>query len=115
MSATLVDPEARATPSTRAKGTSFAGLVGVELRRLWWRRLTKVVVLAMLAFVGITTYGAYASSTPETLAQRLDQYQQMLRDNERQQQEMQAQLPQMIEQCHKDEAAERERSGDPGI
>ena len=115
MSATLIDPEARATPSTRAKGTSFAGLVGVELRRLWWRRLTKVVVLAMLAFVGVTTYTAYTASTPETLAQRLDQYQQMVRDNERQQQEMQAQLPQMIEQCHKDEAAQREQSGDPSI
>lgn len=114
MSATLVDP-ARATPSTRARGTSFAGLVGVELRRLWWRRLTKVVVLAMIAFVGVMTYGAYTSSTPETLAQRLDQYQQMVRDSERQQQEMQAQLPQMIEQCRKDEAAERERSGDPSI
>lgn len=114
MSSTLVDPEAQPT-QRRTKPPSFAGLVGVELRRLWWRRLTKVVIAAVLAFVAISTYSAYVASSPETLAQRLDQYESMQRDMEQQQKDMAAQLPQIIAQCRADEAAERDRTGDQSL
>lgn len=102
MSATLLDPDTRPR-STRPTGTSFAGLVGVELRRLWWRRLTKAALVAIVVFSGFTVYNAYQQSTPETLAQAVDNYAQMSRDLEAQR----ADLPQMIAECKKSEAAER--------
>lgn len=111
MSGTLLTPEARAASETRPTGRSFAGLVGVELRRLWWRRLTKVVLLGVVAFTALTTYYAYNQSSPETIAQRLDSYQAMLQDYERQR----AELPQMIADCRTAEKAERERTGDQSI
>ncbi len=52
MSGSLVSPDARPLTERRPKGTSFAGLVGVELRRLWWRRLTKGVLLGVAGRAG---------------------------------------------------------------
>ena len=99
----------------RLSGTSFAGLVGVELRRLWWRRLTKVALVALVLFTGAAVYNAYSSSTPERLAQQLDDYKALVADTKRQQAEFKDQLPQMLAQCRQDQAAERERTGDQTI
>ncbi|MDC5698385.1 hypothetical protein OO014_14090 [Intrasporangium calvum] len=115
MSHTLITPDAQSTSQVRPKGTSFPGLVGVELRRLWWRRLTKAVLVAVVAVTGLMVYNAYNSSSPETLAQRLEQYEAMRADMEQQKKEMEANLPQMIAKCEEAQAAERERSGDASI
>jgi ABC-2 type transport system permease protein len=108
MTNTLITPDSRPRSQVRPTGTSFAGLVGVELRRLWWRRLTKAVLVGALAFVGVAVYNAYQSSTPEQLARQLDDYRTMVES-------MQPQTPAMVEQCKHDEAAERERSGDAAV
>lgn len=111
MSGTLITPEARATSEVAPRGTSFAGLVGVELRRLWWRRLTKAVLVGVVAFIGISVYNAYSQSTPESLAQRLDDYETMVADMERQKQE----LPRMVEECRTAQEQERVRTGDASL
>jgi ABC-2 type transport system permease protein len=111
MSNTLMAPGSRAASETRPRGTSFVGLVGVELRRLWWRRLTKVVLLGVVAFTGLAIYNAYNQSSPETIAQRLDDYRVMLQDFERQR----AELPKMIADCKASEQAERARTGDDSL
>ena len=115
MTHTLITPESRPRSQVRPTGTSFVGLVGVELRRLWWRRLTKAALVALVLVTGTAIYNAYTSSTPERLARQLDDYTTLVADVKRQQQEMKDQLPQMVEQCRKDEAAERERSGDDTV
>jgi ABC-2 type transport system permease protein len=115
MSETLVPSDSRPRTQRRPSGTSFAGLVGVELRRLWWRRLTKVAVVALVLFTGAAVYNAYSSSTPERLAQQLDDYKALVADTKRQQAEFKEQQPQMLAQCRQDQAAERERSGDQSI
>ena len=115
MSHTLITPDSQARSQTRPKGTSFLGLVGVELRRLWWRRLTKAVLVGIVAFTGLMVYNVYNQSSPETLAQRLDQYQAMVADAERQKQEMEANLPAMIAECREAEAAQREQANDSSI
>jgi len=101
MSDTLVSPDSRPRTDRRPKGTSFAGLVGVELRRMWWRRLTKVAVVAVVLFTGASVYNAYNASAPERIAQQLDDYRIM-----------QQEAPRMAEECRKQQAIERERSGD---
>jgi ABC-2 type transport system permease protein len=115
MSETLVSPDARPRTELRPKGTSFAGLVGVELRRLWWRRLTKVVLAGVVLFVIAMVYNAYNSSTPERLAQQLDNYTVMVEDSKRQAEQMKDQLPQMIKDCQEAQQQERDRSGDQSI
>ena len=101
MSETLVSPDSRPRTERQPKGTSFAGLVGVELRRLWWRRLTKVVVAAVVVFIGATVYNAYNETSPERLAQQLDSYRIM-----------QQEAPRIVEDCRRQQAIERDRSGD---
>ena len=115
MSHTLITPDSQAKSHTRPKGTSFLGLVGVELRRLWWRRLTKAVLVGVVAFTGLMVYNVYNQSSPETLAQRLDEYQSMVADAERQKQDIEANLPAMIADCRQQEAAERERQNNTSI
>lgn len=78
------------TLTDRPKGTSFPGLVGVELRRLWWRRLTKVALAAALVVTGVTVYTAYTMTSPESLAQTLDSYEQQV-----------AGFPQMVAECER--------------
>ncbi len=85
------------TLTERPRGTSFPGLVGVELRRLWWRRLTKVALAAAVLVTGITVYTAYLATAPESVAQAVDMYErevanfpQMVADCERAQQEARA-------------------------
>ncbi|CAN7353644.1 hypothetical protein LJR027_001902 [Terrabacter sp. LjRoot27] len=101
MSSTLVSPDSGPRAARQPKGTSFVGLVGVELRRLWWRRLTKVALAAVVVFIGASVFNAYNASTPERLAQQLDSYRIM-----------QQEAPRMIEECRKQQAIERDRSGD---
>jgi ABC-2 type transport system permease protein len=88
-----------AAPS-RPTGTPYPALVGVELRRLWWRRLTKVLIVASLLFTGVTLYGAYQSTAPDTIAQRIDAYRQTV-----------AHFPEMVKDCEQAQAQARE-SGD---
>ena len=104
MSETLLSSDSRPRSELRPTGTSFAGLVGVELRRLWWRRLTKAVLVAVVVFTGATVYNAYNASAPERLAQQIDDYKIMVE-----------QSPRAIEECKTQQAQERERSGDQTI
>ncbi len=104
MSGVLTSPDARPRAEVRPTGTSFVGLVGVELRRLWWRRLTRLAVVAVVVFTGAMVYNAYNASAPERLAQQLDDYRMMVE-----------RAPQMLEDCKKQQAIERDRAGDPSI
>lgn len=104
MSGLLTAPDSRPRTERRPRGTSFVGLVGVEVRRLWWRRLTKAAVMAVVVLTGAMVYNAYNASAPERLAQQLDDYKLMV-----------AQAPQMVADCKKQEAMERDRAGDPSI
>jgi ABC-2 type transport system permease protein len=115
MSDTLVSTDSRPRSELRPSGTSFAGLVGVELRRLWWRRLTKAVIAGVVLFVVAMVYNAYNSSTPERLAQQLDNYKIMLEDSKRQAEQTKEQLPQMIKDCQDAQQQERDRSGDQSL
>ena len=115
MSGTVTSSGPRPRTELRPTGTSFVGLVGIELRRLWWRRLTKAVLAGVVLFVLAMVYNAYNSSTPERLAQQLDDYSIMVEENKRQAEQMKDQLPQMIKDCEEQQALERERSDDPSI
>ena len=87
---TLLPADPRPRASVRPGGTSFMGLVGVELRRLWWRRLTKVAVVGVIAFVGIATYGVYQQTNPEAIAQRMESFNQNVAEMKKQQDAMSA-------------------------
>ena len=115
MSGTVTSSGPRPRTELRPTGTSFVGLVGIEVRRLWWRRLTKAVLAGVVLFVLAMVYNAYNSSTPERLAQQLDDYSIMVEENKRQAEQMKDQLPQMIKDCVEQQALERERSDDPSI
>jgi ABC-2 type transport system permease protein len=82
-------------------GTSYPALVAVELRRLWWRRLTKALLVIAVVFSGATIYGAYQSTSTTNLAQQVQAYEQQVAD-----------LPEMIQQCEQMQADAR-ASGDP--
>lgn len=86
---------------SRPTGTPYPALVGVELRRLWWRRLTKVVLAMAVLLTGVALYGTYQSTSPDTIAERIDNFRQST-----------AQFPQMVKDCQQAEAQARE-SGDP--
>lgn len=85
-------------PSTR---TSHAGLVEVELRRLWWRRLSKAMLVIAVLFTGATVYGAYQSTSPANLAMQIDSYQRDVKG-----------FPEMQRQCQQAQAEARDR-GEP--
>lgn len=104
MTASLKTSEPRS--STRPRGSSFAGLVGVELRRLWWRRLTKAALIGVVAFVGAAVFASYQQTQPEALAQRIDEYQTMVAEQTRQNAAMPAEeKAATIEACRRDEAS----------
>ncbi|EWT01689.1 hypothetical protein N865_07425 [Intrasporangium oryzae NRRL B-24470] len=106
MSGTLLTAEARAKAEVRPTGTSFVGLVGVELRRLWWRRLTKAVLVAVVVLVGVATYSVHQQIRPEAIAQRLDDYRAMVAEQQRQ---LDAMSPEdkaaQLAECRRGEAA----------
>lgn len=88
---TLMPADPRPRSAVRPGGTSFIGLVGVELRRLWWRRLTKVAIIGVIAFVGLASYGVYQQTNPETIAQRIDDFNRNVTEMKKQQEAMSAQ------------------------
>lgn len=79
-----------------ASGTTYPALVAVELRRLWWRRLTKALLVIAVLFTGATIYGEYQSTSTANLAQQIEAYEQHVRD-----------LPEMIQQCEQAQADAR--------
>lgn len=95
------------------RGTSFAGLVGVELRRLWWRRMTKVVLVAVVALLGVATYSAYQETNPEAVAERLADFNRAVAEQRRTISEMtEADKAAQIAQCKQEEVAAGVPSGD---
>lgn len=106
MSGTLLTPDSRPRAQVRPSGTSFIGLVGVELHRLWWRRLAKVVLVAVVAFVGVSAYAAYQQTRPEALAERIDDYASIVAETTRQNASIPAEeKAAQIEACRRDQAA----------
>lgn len=102
---TLIPNEPRARAQTKPRGTSLPGLVGVELRRLWWRRLTRVAIVVIIAFVGIATYATYDQTNPEKIAQRVDEFKAMVAENQKQQDAISPeQKAADLAQCRADEA-----------
>ncbi|HEU5144998.1 MAG TPA: hypothetical protein VFT81_07455 [Dermatophilaceae bacterium] len=89
------------TLTDRPKGTTLPGLVGVELRRLWWRRLTKVALVAAIAITGVTVYTAYQMTNPESLARSLELYEREV-----------ASFPQAIAECERAQQQARD-AGQP--
>lgn len=90
------------TLTDRPRGISFPGLVGVELRRLWWRRMTKVAVAAALLVTGVTVYTAYGMTAPEAIARNLEAYEREV-----------ASFPQMVADCQRAQQQARE-AGEAG-
>lgn len=80
----------QAALTERPQGTSFPGLVGVELRRLWWRRLTKVALVVAVLVTGVTVYTAYLATAPESVARAVDMYEQEV-----------ANFPQAVADCER--------------
>ena len=112
MSAPLVAQQSR--PRTRPGHTSFVGLVGVELRRLWWRRLSRAALIGVVAFVGVAAFSTYEQTRPEALAQRVDEYQSMVAEQTRQNAAVPAQeKAARIEACRREEATVR--ADDPSV
>lgn len=105
MTSMLAGSDSRPRSDVRPTGTSFVGLVGVELRRLWWRRLTKAVIVAIFAVVGMATFSIYQETTPENIAQRVDEYHSMVEQMQRDQAQLDpAQKAQQLADCKKSEA-----------
>ncbi len=108
----LTSSESRPKAHTRAGGTSFLGLVGVELRRLWWRRLTKVAIVGVIAFVGVATFGTYQETKPETIAQRFDDFQRNVAEMKTQQDAMPAQeKAAQLAECRQQEQSSGDTTG----
>lgn len=99
---TLVGSQPGATARTRPPGPSFVGLVGVELRRLWWRRLTKLAAVAAVAFVALTMVGVHNATSPAEVERRLADYNSFV-----------ASQPAQLEQCLADE--KRAQESDPAV
>jgi len=80
--------------------------VGVELRRLWWRRLTKGVLLGVLAVLALATFSIYQDTSPENLAQRADEYTVMVEQMRREQASLTPeQRAEQIAACKRDQAS----------
>jgi ABC-2 type transport system permease protein len=115
---TLVTSPPSSDPSDGARrrpsGTSFVGLVGVELRRLWWRRLTKLVLLGVVAFIGVSAYAAFQDTSPGALAQRTADYTARVEEMKRQEAGISPEdRAAQRETCLKEEASAK--ASDPGV
>ncbi len=92
--------------------TSFVGLVGVELRRLWWRRLTKAVLVAIVVVIGVAGFSIYKDTSPESLAERLDAYSQTVKQIEADQANVTPeQRAEQIAACKADQAKSQQDGG----
>lgn len=112
MSSTLVSPDSRPRTERRPRGTSFVGLVGVELRRLWWRRLTKAVLVAIVVVIGVAGFSIYKDTSPESLAERLDAYSQTVKQIEADQANVTPeQRAEQIAACKADQAKSQQDGG----
>lgn len=93
----MTDLMPQAAVGARPGAIAFPRLVGVELRRLWWRRLTKVVLLAAVVVTGVTVYTAYVMTSPETIAQGIDLYERQV-----------AEFPQHVTECRQAQQSARD-------
>jgi len=111
----LVRDDRRTAAALRPRGTTFPGLVGVELRRLWWRRLARMVLVAIVLFVGFASFTAFQDSRPATIAQRVADYNRMVADMKQQLDAMPAAERQaQLDDCRKQQAQIQAQGGDPG-
>ncbi|MEO7447270.1 MAG: ABC transporter permease subunit [Humibacillus sp.] len=107
-------PESADATRRRRSSTSFVGLVGVELRRLWWRRLTKLVLVGVVAFIAVSTYAAFQQTSPSALAQRTADYTTMVKEMKQQEADVSdADRAAQRESCRKEQAKARE--SDPAV
>ncbi len=86
--------------------TRPARLVGIELRRLWWRRLTRYGLLTVAALVAFGMYGTWKMTQPPSPSDRAFQdqaYHQALRD-----------FSDQVAGC-RTAAEEAQRTGGPGV
>jgi ABC-2 type transport system permease protein len=112
MSEAVLSSESRPRSDVRPRGTSFAGLVGVELRRLWWRRLTRMALVATLLFVGFACFSAFQETRPSAIAERVADYNRVVADMKQQLDSMPAAERQaQVEECRKQQA--QATGGDP--
>lgn len=73
--------ERRTVAGDRAAGPLH--LVGIELRRLWWRRLTRYGLLTVTALIAFGMYGTWKMTQPPSSVDRVSQeqaYQQAMQD-----------------------------------
>ena len=105
----------RPTGARERGGTSLAGLVGIELRRLWWRRLTKVALVVLVAFSGMRAISLYEQTSPSTVAQRVADYTSQVGEMRRQQDAMPAaDKAAALADCQRQQAAQqRDTPNDP--
>jgi ABC-2 type transport system permease protein len=82
-----------AAPTT---GTTYPGLVTVELHRIWWRRLSKALLVVAVLFTAATIYGADQSTSTTNLPQQVQAYEQAVRE-----------FPDMARQCEQAQADAR--------
>lgn len=109
----LASDDRQTRSAMRPRGTTFAGLVGVELRRLWWRRLARMVLVAIVLFVGFASFSAFQDTRPATIAQRVADYNRMVADMKQQLDAMPAAERQaQLDDCRKQQA--QAQAGDPG-
>lgn len=115
MSDTLVPAASRPRTHAPPAGTSFVGLVGIELRRLWWRRLTKVAVVAVAAFIALATVQVYQQTNPENIAARVDDYNRVVAEMKSQYAAMPAEeKAAQLASCKSAEAEQVQGGSDPG-
>lgn len=112
---TLLGEPTRASSVPRPRGTSFPGLVAVELRRLWWRRLTRIALVGVVLFVGFASFAAFQDTRPATIAQRVADYNRMVADMKQQLDAMPAAERQaQVDECRKQQAQAQSQGGGPG-
>lgn len=98
--------EARQRPGSASTGSPGVGaLVGLELRRFWWRRLTRYGLLVIAALIAFGMYGTWRSTQPPSPVERAQQeqaYQQALQS-----------YPDQLAACRQAEA-ETKANSEPG-
>ncbi|WP_374969468.1 hypothetical protein [Terrabacter sp. BE26] len=110
---TVLESAPRPRSALRPRGTSVAGLVGVELRRLWWRRLTRTVLVAIVLFVGFASFSAFQDSRPSVIAQRVADYNRVVAEMKQQLDATpEADRRAQLDECRKQQA--QAQASDPG-
>lgn len=108
----LLSDDTQTSSAMRPRGTTLTGLVGVELRRLWWRRLARMVLVAIVLFVGFASFTAFQDTRPAAIAQRVADYNRMVADMKQQLDAMSpADRQAQLDDCRKQQA--QARASDP--